>query len=230
MKWLAFATDFDGTIATDGMVDEGTIAALQRVKAGGLTTLLVTGRELKDFDHAPEVLTMFDCVVAENGGVLYSPQTKEVRVIAAPPPQAFVDDLTRRGIPLSVGHVIIATVEPHEIEVLEVIKEMALEFQVIFNKGAVMVLPAGVNKASGLQAALESYGISLSEVVAVGDAENDNAFLEHCGCAVAVANALPALKERVNYVTRSNAGAGVMELIDSLLRGGLDPGKKGAIL
>jgi len=173
---------------------------------------------------------MFDCVVAENGGVLYSPQTKEVRVIAAPPPQAFVDDLTRRGIPLSVGHVIIATVEPHEIEVLEVIKEMALEFQVIFNKGAVMVLPAGVNKASGLQAALESYGISLSEVVAVGDAENDNAFLEHCGCAVAVANALPALKERVNYVTRSNAGAGVMELIDSLLRGGLDPGKKGAIL
>ena len=222
MKWLAFATDFDGTIATDGMVDETTIDALTRIRAGGATTLLVTGRELKDFEKATDVLHLFDTVVAENGGVLYTPATKEHRVIAEPPPQAFIDELARLGVPLSVGHVIVATVEPHEVTVLEVIKQMALELQVIFNKGAVMILPAGVNKSSGLKVALEAHGISLSETVCVGDAENDNAFLEHCGLPVAVANALPALKERVAYVTRSNAGAGVTELIDALLRGDLD--------
>jgi len=223
MKWLAFATDFDGTIATDGTVDEATMEALKRIKTGGVKTVLVTGRVLEDFAHAPAVLELFDSVVGENGGVLYSPLTRETRVIASPPPPAFATELIQRGIPVSTGHVIVATVEPHELVVLKLIKEMALELQVIFNKGAVMVLPAGVNKASGLQVALQSYGIPLSEVVGVGDAENDSAFLEHCGLPVAVANALPALRERVKYVTRSNAGAGVTELIDSLLRGELDP-------
>lgn len=219
MKWLAFATDFDGTIATDGTVDENTIDALRRLRSSGLTVLLVTGRELKDFDHAPEILDLFDTVVAENGGVLYTPGTKDVQVIAPPPPSGFVERLIELGVPVSVGASIVATVEPHEVTVLEVIKEMALELQVIFNKGAVMVLPSGVNKASGLRAALEVHGITLDETVAVGDAENDYTFLDGCGLPVAVANALPALKERVKYVTRSNAGAGVTELIDALIKG-----------
>lgn len=219
MKWLAFATDFDGTIATDGTVDETTIDALRRLKASGIVVLLVTGRELKDFGHAPEILELFDTVIAENGGVVYSPDTQEAKSIAAPPPPGFVEELQRRGVPVSVGASIVATVEPHEVAVLEVIKDMALELQVIFNKGAVMVLPSGINKASGLKAALDIYGISLGETVAVGDAENDYTFLEGCGLPVAVANALPVLKERVKFVTRSNAGAGVTELIDALLRG-----------
>lgn len=222
MKWLAFATDFDGTIATDGTVDENTIDALRRLRSSGLSVLLVTGRELKDFNHAPEILDLFDTVVAENGGVLYTPDTKEVKVIAPPPPPGFVEELTRRGIPLSVGASIVATVEPHEVVVLEVIKDMALELQVIFNKGAVMVLPSGVNKASGLRTALEVHGITLEETVAVGDAENDYTFLEGCGLPVAVANALPALKERVKFVTKSNAGTGVTELIDALLQGSFE--------
>ena len=73
----------------------------------------------------------------------------------------------------------------------ETIRELGLELQVIFNKGAVMVLPAGVNKATGLAAALESLGLSPHNAVGVGDAENDHAFLALCECAVAVANALP---------------------------------------
>jgi len=167
-------------------------------------------------------LELFDSVVAENGGVLYSPVTKETQVIASPPPPEFAAELRNRDVPVSEGQVIVATVEPHEITVLELIKDMARELQVIFNKGAVMVLPSGVNKASGLKVALDNYGIALSEVVAVGDAENDSVFLETCGLSVAVANALPVLKERVTLVTRSNAGAGVTELIDSLLRGELE--------
>ena len=50
----------------------------------------------------------------------------------------------------------------------------------------VMVLPPGVNKASGLKAALADLGIVSHKVVGVGDAENDHAFLRLCGCAAAV--------------------------------------------
>ena len=59
---------------------------------------------------------------------------------------------------------------------LETIRDLGLEFQITFNKGAVMVLPAGVNKASGLAAAIGELGLSPLKVVGVGDAENDHAF------------------------------------------------------
>jgi hydroxymethylpyrimidine pyrophosphatase-like HAD family hydrolase len=90
--------------------------------------------------------------------------------------------------------------------------------QVIFNKGAVMILPSGVNKASGLAAALEELQVQPGRVVAIGDAENDHALLEFCGFAAAVANAIPALKERAAWVARSANGAGVIELIEYLIR------------
>jgi hypothetical protein len=80
-----------------------------------------------------------------------------------------------------------------------------------------MVLPSGVNKATGLAAALDSLGLSPHNAVGVGDAENDHAFLALCECAVAVAGALPSLKAQVDVVTAGDAGAGVRELIDELL-------------
>jgi hydroxymethylpyrimidine pyrophosphatase-like HAD family hydrolase len=224
MKWQAFATDFDGTIATDGVVDEPTRLALDRLRPANVRAFLVTGRELGDFQA--DFLPIFDMVVAENGALLYQPGSGETQALAAPPPERFVAELARRGVnPLGVGRSIVATREPHETTVVEVIKELGLELQVIFNKGAVMVLPSGVNKATGLAAALQSFDISPENVIGVGDAENDHAFLELCGLSVAVANALPALKEKAALVTQHSAGAGVTELIDSALRGELDERK-----
>ena len=107
---------------------------------------------------------------------------------------------------MSVGRVIVATWRPHEHAVLEAIHELGLELQVIFNKRAVMVLPAGVNKASAA-AALEEMGLSPHNAVAVGDAENDHAF-SLCEFSVAVANALPPVKETADSTTRADHGAG----------------------
>lgn len=53
--------------------------------------------------------------------------------------------------------------------------------------------------------------LSPHNVVAVGDAENDHAFLAMCECAVAVNNALPALKERAELVTNGDHGRGEIE-------------------
>src|SRR5207249_8971379 len=97
------------------------------------------------------------------------------------------------------------------------IRQLGLERQVIFNKGAVMVLPSGVNKASGLDAALEELGLSHHNCVAVGDAENDHAFLRRAECAVAVANALPALKDVADLVTTADHGQGVREMVEQLI-------------
>ena len=123
--------------------------------------------------------------------------------------------------PLSVGRVVVATVEPHQVVALETIHRLGLGHKVVFNKGAVMLLPPGVDKASGLAVALGELGIGPDCAVAIGDAENDHALLGLCGFGAAVANALPALKERAHYVTCGERGAGVVELVDLLVGGDL---------
>ncbi len=217
MRYLALATDYDGTLAHHGLVNERTLAAVDRLLATGRKLILVTGRELDDLQATFSHLNLFDCVVAENGALLYWPGSEQEKTLSERPPESFVETLRARGVaPISVGRVIVATWQPHETVVLETIRDLGLELQVIFNKGAVMVLPAGVNKATGLAAALDGLRLAAENVVGVGDAENDHAFLQFCGCAVAVANALPALKERADLVTKGDHGAGVGELIDSL--------------
>jgi HAD superfamily hydrolase (TIGR01484 family) len=218
MRFHALATDYDGTLATHGTVDEPTLAALQRLLASGRKLIMVTGRELPDLMSTFPRLDLFESVVAENGALLYRPGTREERALAVPPPEAFLSALRSRGVqPVSVGRAIVATWEPHEKAVLDAIHELGLELQVIFNKGAVMVLPSGVNKATGLAAALKELGLSPHNVAGVGDAENDHAFLRLCGCSVVVANALPGLKEIADWVTAGAHGKGVCELIGELL-------------
>ena len=210
----ALATDYDGTVAHDGVVDDDTVTALERLKHSGRKLVMVTGRELPDLLRVCPRLDLFDRVVAENGALLYTPATREERPLGPPPSDAFVARLRAQGMsPLSVGRVIVATWEPNETAVLEAIRDLGLDLQIIFNKGAVMVLPNGINKASGLGAALEDLGLSAHNVVATGDAENDLAFMRTCGCAVAVGNALPAVKEAADLVTEAPRGVGVAEAI-----------------
>jgi HAD superfamily hydrolase (TIGR01484 family) len=218
MRYLALCTDYDGTIAHHGVVDEPTIAALEKLRASGRRLLLVTGRELEDLQRVFGRLDLFERVVAENGALIYRPATREERVLCEPPPPRFVEELRQRHVaPLSVGRAIVATWEPHEKAVLETIRDLGLELQVIFNKGAVMVLPAGINKASGLEAALDELNLSVHNAVGVGDAENDHAMLSLCECSAAVANALPAVKDKADIVLARDHGAGVSQLIDEML-------------
>jgi hypothetical protein len=210
---IALATDYDETLAEHGHVAPSTLEALKEFKKTGRRLILVTGRELPDLKTVFPGIDLFDRVVAENGAVLYNPAAKSERDLAPQPPAALIDRLKRQNVPLSVGRTIIATREPHEHTVLKAIRELGLELEIIFNKGAVMVLPSGINKASGLAAACEDLGISMHNVVGIGDAENDHAFLETCGCGATVANALPSLQAKAKIVTKGARGAGVAELM-----------------
>jgi phosphoglycolate phosphatase (TIGR01487 family) len=218
MRYLALATDYDGTLASQGRVEPETVEALRRLAATGRKLILVTGRRVDDLIRVFPEVAIFDRVVAENGPLVYRPTSSETRVLSEAPPTRFVEELQRRGVqPLTVGRVFVATEQPNERVVIDVIRELGLDLQVILNKGAVMVLPASVNKATGLRAALEELGISPQDIVGIGDAENDEAFLAMCGGGVAVANALDALKARADCVTRGADGAGVREVIESLI-------------
>ncbi|HYE23732.1 MAG TPA: HAD family hydrolase [Clostridia bacterium] len=222
MRYIALATDYDGTIASKGRVPQSTIEALERLRASGRRVLLVTGRELPDLKTVFDRLDLFDRVVAENGALLYRPARHDQQALAEHAPEQFLQLLRDRNVPFSVGCGIVATVEPHQQAVLDAIRELGIEWHVIFNKGAVMALPSGVNKATGLRCALEELGISEHNVAAIGDAENDHALLALCEFGVAVENAVPSLKERADLVTKGARGEGVEQLVELLLNDDLE--------
>ncbi len=224
MRNLALATDYDGTLATHGTVDEQTLSALNRFLSSGHKLLLVTGRELPDLKQVFPHLDLFARVIAENGAMLYRPATDEEELLCTPVPHAFISTLHELDIPFSAGRALVATVDSHCDAVLQTIEQCGLDLQISLNKGSVMVLPAGVNKATGLQRALAELGLDASRVVGIGDAENDCDFLSVCGCSAAVANALPSVKSSVDVVAIGAHGAGVAEILDRMLAGDLLPG------
>ncbi|HTE32469.1 MAG TPA: HAD-IIB family hydrolase [Chryseolinea sp.] len=203
-----------GTLAWHEKVSSQTIDALRQVKETGRKLVLVTGRELADLERVFPEYKVFDYIVAENGALIHFVETGVEELLGQRPSENFITELKNRGVhPLSVGRVIVATREPHEKTVLDVIKQSGIELQMIFNKGAVMILPSGINKATGLQALLKMRHLSIHNTIAIGDAENDSAMLEIAEYSVAVNNALPALKERADFVTIADAGDGVRELL-----------------
>jgi hydroxymethylpyrimidine pyrophosphatase-like HAD family hydrolase len=223
VRYFAVATDYDGTLAENGAVHPETVRALERCVASGRRLVLVTGRLRADLERVFPHLDLFERVVTENGAVIWTPSTREERALEAPPPASFVEALRARGVtPLSVGRIIVATWQPQEKAVLETIRDAGLELHVEFNKGAVMILPPGITKRSGLSAALDDMELSLHNAVGIGDAENDHSFLAACECGVAVANALPSLARAADWVTPAPRGAGVAQLIDRLLADDLE--------
>lgn len=229
MRFQALATDYDGTIARDGAVDDDTIAALSCLRQSGRKLIMVTGRELDDLIRVCPRIDLFDLVVAENGAVLYDPSDKVEAVLSGGPSLELVNRLKALGVPnISVGRSIIALWKPNEVEALEAIRDLGLELHIVFNKEAVMILPSAVNKATGLAEALERLAIDVASVVGIGDAENDHSFINACGYRVAVSNAIPSLKDEVDLVTDGARGEGVQQLIARLMEAeeGLVTGKR----
>jgi hydroxymethylpyrimidine pyrophosphatase-like HAD family hydrolase len=218
MRYTALACDFDGTLASHDVVADNVTNSLARVAESGRCLVLVTGRMLDDLIRVFPDIDLFNRVVAEDGGVIYDPETGDIQVLAERPSEQLIYALRRAGVdPLQIGEVILATWQPQEVAAIEVVRASGSEQQIIFNRGAVMIVPPGVNKASGLRVALRELGISLRNTVGLGDAENDHAFLRECEFAVAVNDAVPMIRQEADLVMEGGAGNGVIELIDELL-------------
>lgn len=218
MRYLALATDYDGVIAREGRPSDAALSAIKRLRLSGRRSLLITGRRLVDLRNSCPNLSMFDFVVAENGATVFQPRTGEETLLAKPPPAAFIERLKELGVdPVEVGRVVVATWLPHQVAVLRAIQEMGLELHIVFNRATVMVLPGGVNKATGMEFALRKLGLSAHEVIAVGDSENDCSFLERSECAATVANGVPSIRKMADIVTKGENGAGLSELIEDVI-------------
>jgi hydroxymethylpyrimidine pyrophosphatase-like HAD family hydrolase len=219
MRFRILACDYDRTIATDATASDAALGALRAVAASGRRLVLVTGRTLDELLDAFTELTAFDLIVVENGAVIVVPETGGQQPLAEPIPARLLRELRDRGVDhLVVGSVICATKATQFALVREVVEELGLgDLQLIINRDSLMVCPPGVNKGSGLRAAVAELGESLAATVAVGDGENDLPLVGEAGVGVAVANAVDQLKALADIVLDEPNGAGIVKLCASLV-------------
>eukprot|EP00793_Prasinoderma_coloniale_P005245 PRCOL_00001006-RA len=76
------------------------------------------------------------------------------------------------------------------------------------------ITPAGVNKATALADLTASLGVSMSEVAAIGDGDNDLEMVHAAGLGIAMGNARPGVLAAADAVVASNDEEGVAEAIE----------------
>jgi hydroxymethylpyrimidine pyrophosphatase-like HAD family hydrolase len=207
----AIAVDLDGTLAVEDAVSPQVLAALDAAR-GRHALLLVTGRVRRDLDRAfPGLAAHFDAVVTENGAVLGTPSG--VRPLHEPVDEAVERALCERGVRTDRGDVLLALDGRDSAAAIDVITELGQDCQVVHNRAAAMILPAGVTKGSGLRSALDELGLSPHNAIGVGDAENDLTLLHAAEVGVAVQNAVASLAEHADLVLDGPDGAGVARLL-----------------
>jgi hydroxymethylpyrimidine pyrophosphatase-like HAD family hydrolase len=213
----AIALDYDGTLTTNDRPDATVLDAIADARREGRRLILVTGRILAELEQVfPEARESFDAIVAENGAVVWQ-ATRGVRTAALPVSVALEEALRGRGIPVRRGQVLLATAAVYDQAILQEIARLGLGDQLVHNRAALMVLPSGITKGTGLLEALDDLGVSHHSTIGAGDAENDHSLLDVCELGVAVANAVDGLKARADVVLAEPDGAG----ITSLLRGAI---------
>jgi len=215
----AVAVDFDGTLTDAGRVHPDALAALDEARVGGMHVVIVTGRIIAELQAAfPDAGQHADLIVAENGAVLLRGCRR--RALAAPVPGELAAALARRGVACRRGEALLACSGRDEPAVLEEVRRLGLECQLVRNRGELMVLPPGVSKGTGLAAGLAELGISVHNSIAIGDAENDHSLLAAAELGVAVANAVTGLKSAADVVLTGDDGLGVAAFLRGPIMGG----------
>lgn len=222
MRHRVLACDFDGTLATEGVCSDQTVEALERVAAAGIRLVLVTGRTREELADVFDPGTLFEAIIVENGAVVIDVATGKEELLAPRIPSRLVAEFERTGVtPLVIGRVLCSTAWSQQAKLSAAIAKVGADRQVVRNRDSAMVLPAGISKRTGLEAALRDLGESASATIAVGDGENDVALFAVAGVSVAVANAVDALKARADVVLGEPNGRGIQSLAAAIVAGDL---------
>jgi hydroxymethylpyrimidine pyrophosphatase-like HAD family hydrolase len=213
MKFSALAIDYDGTIATNGVLHPAVRDAVADARRHGIVVVLVTGRRVDDLSLVAGDLNCFDVVVGENGAVLHFPASGRHATLGRPPSPVFLSELRRRGVPFSVGETVVEMDATYATTALEVLQRLEQPLVLAFNHGRLMVLPQAIAKSTGLRQALLALRTSIHNAVGIGDAENDHDLLDACEVGVAVSWGSAALRAVADEVIEGTGPAAVADYI-----------------
>ncbi|MBD3309608.1 glycosyltransferase [Candidatus Woesearchaeota archaeon] len=215
----AIITDMDRTIvdpAPKHVFDPGDydIELLEEFKKIDCTKILATGRVIRYVKRLCTEFDVWDCVIAENGAVIYFPKTRKTittNTSYMKKAKKIIRDMDLPGA--SIGKIIASVPVKYEQKVKEKLQDLADHLSFFRNVDELMVLPHGTDKGMGVRLALKHLNIDIDKTFVIGDAENDMEMFLNPGFKVAVANADRSIKKLSNYITKGPSTKGVREII-----------------
>ena len=221
-KFRAFAVDIDGTLTENGggAIHLGALAKLRHLEKLGYNVIYVTGRSSIE----AYVLAVFGgttrIAVGENGGAItIAPQ--EHKLLASKQKCVAGYELLRKNI----DGVEIKPVFPRMTEVVmqrtfdleqgqRILDENHLDLYLSDSKYAYHINEKGMDKGTGLKAALQLLKLDPTQAIAIGDSETDIPLFDECGYSIALGHAEEGVKARAKQVVRGREGSGLVEAID----------------
>jgi len=213
------AFDFDGTLAVNGSVPAEVETALEQCRESGHVLFLVTGRRFETVALG-HLGSLFAGIVWENGAVLTHTASGETYLPFGQLDARLLKAIEEAGIPFERGLAIAATWTPHDQALWGILRSHGGSTSIEYNKSAVMVLPPGATKGTGLERLLALCGLSPRNLAAFGDAENDLSMLTLAEVSVAVADAIPAVIETSDVLATAPGPQGVLEILRQYPLGG----------
>jgi hydroxymethylpyrimidine pyrophosphatase-like HAD family hydrolase len=192
--------------------------AVGHLRVHGVAVVLVTGRRLADLKSVAGDLECFNAVVAENGAVLYFPDSQRHTVVGHAPPSRFIEGVRQLGIDFAVGESIVETDAIHALGLVQLIHTLELPLMLAFNRGRLMIVPPGVSKSVGLSRVLSTMRLSVHNAIGIGDAENDHDLLDACEVGVAVEWGSLALRSIADEIIPGNGPHAVAPYLRGLTR------------
>jgi hydroxymethylpyrimidine pyrophosphatase-like HAD family hydrolase len=224
----ALAVDYDGSLAAHDRIAEPAVAALERARQAGLRLILVTGRTFFELTRVCARIDLFDAVVAENGAVLHDPREGTICDEAPGPAPRLLAELDRRSIPFQIGRVIIGTGRSYEAGVRAAMAAAGVHLDLVCNRAALMLLPSGISKGTGVRRVIRRQGLSFHDVLAIGDAENDLELFAACGFTACPGNAVAEVLHAADWVFPGDNGSAIASAIAGPILGGTLPAPRSA--
>lgn len=211
-------SDYDRTFTDASLkIEPGLRQAIGRLQKNGVFFGIVSGRKCEFMDDFfTDNAGLIDAYVAENGCVGYA-CGKKYYLCSVTGQEALLTGLKRSNIPYDAGDVVVSVDRKYG-ALLDTLLISYPELHAVKNIDSIMILPAGVSKASGIQWLLGMYRLTPEETACIGDAENDLEMRDLCSLLGAVGNALPELKRASDYVCGQEFGLGLQEFIEYVER------------
>ena len=240
-KIQLIALDMDGTLLTGNHeVTERTKQAIAQAREKGVQVMLSTGRWLNTCYSYYEELQLDSYIITVNGGEIWSPEKELVeqhlfsaekmekmwhigheagaRMWLVSSGDIFIDQVPagfsdyqwlKIGYDMEDKHKL-----DHIVKELSSIEDLELSNSLPTN---VEVNPIGVNKANALKSVTKKMGITMENVLTIGDSLNDIKMIQEAGIGVAMGNAQEAIKKVANHVTDTNENDGVAKAIEKFI-------------
>lgn len=237
-RYRLLALDMDGTLLNDEqIVTPETVKWIHRAVDAGIYVCLSTGRAFRSANEYGEQLGLNTPMVTVNGSEVWRAPHELFRRSLMDP--KLVEQMRDIALEYDIWYWAYAVdgvynknnwdgniegrewmkfgynTEDDEIRHQVLMKLQNLGGLEITNSSPVNleINPLGINKAAGIREVCSLLGITMDEVIAVGDSLNDLAVIQQAGLGVAMGNAQDTVKQEADAVTGSNNEDGIAEVI-----------------